>query len=116
NLIMLDEASANAAVQAIPALGGQMTAQFNVWVDAWIPITQLAQVAQLPGVTLVQPVVPVYPVDNLAQGTDGVRPQVGTVTSQGVVFSNADDWHALGYQGAGISIAVIDVGFAGYQI
>jgi hypothetical protein len=116
NLIMLDEASANAAVQTIPSLGGEVTAHYNVWIDAWIPIPQLEPLVYLPGVTLVQPVVPVYPVDNPALQAGNVTPLVGSQTSQGVEFSNADEWHALGYQGAGISIAIIDVGFLNYTV
>ena len=115
NFIMLDEASTNAAVQAIPTLGGEVTAHYNVWIDAWVPIVQLEQFAQLPGVALAQPVVPVFPVSNLEQQDDPViEPQVGSVTSQGVTWSNAGIWHNAGFTGSGINIAIIDVGFEGY--
>src|SRR5690606_28745754 len=86
------------------------------WVDAWIPITNLEPLVYLPGVTLVQPVIPVYPVEDAAQDTENIIPLTGPTQSQGVEWSNADVWHAAGYTGNGVSIAIIGVAFAGYSI
>ena len=38
-----------------------------------------------------------------------------SVESQGVAIMGADDYHALGIDGTGVKIGVIDLGFTGYQ-
>lgn len=112
NLVTQSTEAAISAGQAIPALGGEVTAQFNVWVDAWVPVAQLEALARLSGVTLVQPVIPVIPTD-MAQPSLSAAPRVGAAQTQGVSWSNADVWHAAGYDGAGIQIAVLAAGFDG---
>lgn len=39
---------------------------------------------------------------------------LGTVTGEGVALINADDWHAAGFTGEGVKVAVLDKGFEGY--
>ncbi len=39
----------------------------------------------------------------------------GTLVSQGVSSIGADAWHTAGYDGRGVTIAVIDIGFYGYR-
>lgn len=56
-----------------------------------LPVTELAAVAELPGVKFVR--MPLEAVED-------------TVTSQGVVLINADDWQTAGYTGTGVKIAV----------
>ena len=36
------------------------------------------------------------------------------VTGEGVALTNADDWQAAGVTGAGVKVAIVDLGFAGY--
>lgn len=65
------------------------------WLEASIPISELPEIAQLPGL-----------------GTIGLaRPleyASGGTTSEAVELGNADLWHEAGLDGSGITIAVID--------
>ncbi len=47
--------------------------------------------------------------------TQADAPQQGAIVSQGVSFMNADAWQAAGYNGQGVKIGVIDVGFDGFN-
>ncbi len=68
-LMMLDEASAEAAVAEISKLGGEVTAHYSTWIDAWVPVAALADLAALPGVTLVREPASVFPVDGIVPTT-----------------------------------------------
>jgi subtilisin family serine protease len=111
-LIMLDESSADAAVQALPQMGGTVTAHYKQWIDAWLPIDRLADAAQLPGISLVRtPVVPASTEPERA----AVHVQDGSSLSQGVAVSHATAWHTVGIRGYGVRIAVLDIGFRDYR-
>lgn len=47
-LIMLDEDSTDAAMDVIIGLGGEVIDQYQVWIDAWVPIGSLDAIADLP--------------------------------------------------------------------
>lgn len=42
-------------------------------------------------------------------------PQAGDVTSEGVATIGADTWHEAGFDGSGVTAAIVDTGFAGWQ-
>ena len=68
---------------------------------------------------LVQALVPVSSLKVLASsGTlEFVRlpyQRLPLVTGQGVALINADVWHAAGFTGSGVKVAILDLGFAGY--
>lgn len=68
---------------------------------------------------LVQVLVPVAALKALSQGgaVEFVRPPLVAmplVTGQGVSLTNAGNWHAQGLTGAGVKVAVLDLGFQGY--
>ena len=106
-LIMLDEASASSARAVIPELGGKETAYYKLWVDAWVPISALDEIASLPGVSLVRLPIRVVPVEEEATLSQ-VSVLVGSALTQGVAASNANAWHAAGFTGSGVKVAVID--------
>ena len=69
---------------------------------------------------LVQAVVPVASLEALARSApvEFVRPPLRAltmVTGEGVALINADDWQAQGVSGAGVKVAVLDLGFQGYE-
>ena len=69
---------------------------------------------------LVQVLVPLGALDELARSGPSqlVRPPlkaVPVVTGQGVSVTNANGWQAQGLTGAGVKVAVLDLGFQGYQ-
>ncbi len=106
-LIMLDEVSATSAVETIPQLGGRVIGRYKTWIDAWVSIEMLDEIATLSGVSLVREPIRVLPIEQQQKPT---RSPVlaGLVQSQGVSLSNADDWHAAGITGSGVKVAVID--------
>jgi uncharacterized repeat protein (TIGR01451 family) len=111
-LIMHNEAAAAAAVDSIPTLGGEVTAHYKIWLDAIVPIAALEQLAQLPGVSLVQEPIRVQPLREAQESTASYAP-TGLFQTQGVAASNADTWHAFGVLGRGVKVAVMDQ-FQGY--
>lgn len=63
--------------------------------EAWLPIEQLDELAARPEVVRAWP-------------ARTARLLEGSVTSQGVAAGRADQWHAGGLDGSGITIAIID--------
>jgi len=68
---------------------------------------------------LIQALVPLASLETLARmgPVEFVRPPlrpVPLVTGEGVALINADGWQALGVTGAGVKVAILDLGFQGY--
>jgi subtilisin family serine protease len=80
------------------AVAGGEESAFRNLVQASVPFGELEALSEAPGVVQVRP--PLEPIPY--------------VTSQGVGLSNADDWHLQGLTGAGVKVAVLDLGFQGY--
>ena len=72
------------------------------YIEAYVPVDLLGLLSQQPGVTQVQEIIP-------------PRPAYGNVTSQAVALHLADSWQDAGFQGQGVKVGVIDVGFTGYS-
>ena len=72
------------------------------YIEAYVPVSLLGPLSLQPGVTQVQEIIP-------------PQPAYGNVTSQAVALHLADSWQDAGYQGRGIKVGVIDVGFTGYS-
>ncbi|MDD5646750.1 MAG: S8 family serine peptidase, partial [Candidatus Bipolaricaulis sp.] len=93
--------SSSSNVAALSALGvsGAAVEASSSLIKVTVPIGQLAALAsQLTGVSFIRP-----PYTPYALGT----------ASQGVAAINATAYHAAGFRGAGVKVAVIDLGFAG---
>ncbi|MBC7264445.1 MAG: S8 family serine peptidase [Chloroflexi bacterium] len=88
------------AITAKAPLGATVQATYDNLVQMSVPLSALAELADLPGVQYVRP---------------PARPVVNAITSEGVALSNANAWHTAGHKGSGVKIAVLDVGFTGYQ-
>jgi subtilisin family serine protease len=112
-LVMDDERSADTATRALRHLDGTVTAHYQTWIDAWVPIRKLDRVSQLRGVRIVQ--TPIRPIVRDAEPARGeIEAQAGPYITEGVDVSTADLWHRAGYRGNGIRIAVLDSAFRGY--
>jgi hypothetical protein len=109
-LEMEDEAAAQRVLPLLPGLGGEVAGRYESWVEAWVPIANLDQVAQLPGLIAAQPSVLVEPLPMPPASEAPISLQAGQFTSQGVERSNADAWHFAGHTGAGTRVAIIDNG------
>jgi subtilisin family serine protease len=86
--------------QSVQANGGSVSSAASGRVDAHVPADRLAALSDDPSVTFVQ---------------DGqqYRNNVGTITSEGLANTNASSWIPTGRNGAGVNVAIIDVG--GFQ-
>lgn len=89
---------AGAAIRAAGALGTIETSYRNL-IQMTVPVDRLTALADEASIGFVR--MPYQPALE--------------VVSQGVEIMNADDWHTAGYTGAGVKVAILDVGFQGYD-
>jgi hypothetical protein len=101
---------------AIEQQGAQYETAYEDRVQVLAPIESLSALAQIPGVRLVRLPYPATTTDLSAQaGLSPDAPQVGSRTSEGVSLTKASTWHTAGHTGAGVNVAVFDLGFTGWQ-
>jgi len=86
------------ATGAVTSLNGQVEKVRGDLVQALVPVSSLKDLASSANVKFVR-----LPYQRLP-----------LVTGQGVALINADDWHAAGFTGSGVKVAILDLGFAGY--
>ena len=72
------------------------------YIEVFIPVSVLATVTEALPAVRIEAVIP-------------PEPAFGDVVSQGVAAHNADAIHADGFEGTGIRVGVIDVGFIGFS-
>jgi hypothetical protein len=102
---------ANADVRkAVEAMGGEYELHYGNLIQALVPISVLGVLAKRSDVHIIRE--PRRAI--LAQQTISALPAAGNQTTDGVAESNASVFHAAGYDGAGVRVAVIDSEFAGY--
>ena len=80
------------------SLGARIEGTYQNLAQASVPIASLEALARAAPVEFVRP--PLRPVP--------------MVTGEGVALINADDWQAQGVSGAGVKVAILDLGFQGY--
>lgn len=85
--------------QWLGAAGGRLAVQGSDRADVLVPLTQIAVLAQHPGVRWLQ-----LP----------LAPQAMAVQSQGVALAGLQPYHCQSKLGQGQQIAVVDVGFGGW--
>ncbi len=101
---------ADAARAAIAQTGGEVTDVFGDALQAWLPPAQLTALAAQPAVAAVRAPDLAVPAANSLLADDRAL----AATTEGVTKANANVWHAAGWRGQGVTIAVIDAGFVGY--
>ena len=108
-VIVTDESGAGDVWTAVEALGGEPELHYGELLQAFVPIGALEILAERGDVLFIRE-------PRRAIPAGGVPPElmVGTETTQGVAVSNASAWQAVGYDGTGLRVAVIDAGFDGY--
>jgi hypothetical protein len=74
--------------------------------QAWIPLGLLETVAPDQSIHFVH-----RPMEAVLMG----EMQAGSSVTEGIAAMNADEWHAVGFTGAGVKVAIIDGGFSGYE-
>ena len=72
------------------------------YVEAYVPVSLLAEASEQPNVVRVQAIASPQPAGK------------GSVISQGVTAHAANAWHTAGYTGQNVKVGVIDAGFEGF--
>jgi subtilisin family serine protease len=88
------------ALAAVRQVGGRVLHRYRKRATVLLPPSALSQVAAAGGVAAVR---------------ERSRPFLDGVAGEGVAITGAPAWHAAGWTGAGVKVAVIDGGFAGYR-
>ncbi len=112
--------------KAIAATGATYETAYENWVQVLAPIASLEQLTRVPDVGFVRLPYPSHTLQGPQPLTATVSiaeqdrplgndPQAGASVTQGVNLTNASSWHALGYDGTGVNLAVFDFGFTGWQ-
>ena len=84
-------------LEFLRANGGDPRNVGDDYVEAYMPVTLLAEASEQPNVARVQAIIP-------------PQPARGSVTSQGVTAHAANAWHIAGYTDDGVKVGVIDGG------
>ena len=71
------------------------------YIEAYIPVSLLAEVSEREGVVSIRTIIPPHP-------------DQGTIVSGGVAAHGVPSWHAAGFKGRGVKIGVIDLSFKGF--
>ena len=90
---------ASQAASRVAAEGGVVEATYRNRVQALLPPAAIERLSNDPSVGYLRP--PLTPVPEVFAG-------------EGVAASGAAAWHAVGREGTGVKVAVIDLGFQGY--
>lgn len=110
--LSLEDGAVRVVVEAMPgradgvidhasSLGIPVEATYKDWVQLLVPVALLEPLAGVDDVAFVR-----LPWETVP---------LGAITGEGVSLINADDWHAAGFTGAGVKVAVLDLGFYGYE-
>lgn len=99
-LVQAEPGSRSSAEKAVAAVGGKVTGSAGDVMRVSVKPGALIGLASSAGVLAVR---------------KPQRPRKLGYTSEGVEMTNADRWHALGHDGAGAKIGIIDVGFYQYE-
>ena len=108
--IVTSEEAVDDVRDAMEAVGGAYQTHYRNLLQALVPIGELEVLAERPDVQVIR-----EPRRPIPQPALPPMPMVGSQTTQGVAASNASVWHADGYDGTGVRVAVIDSGFIGYS-
>jgi subtilisin family serine protease len=92
--------------QQLTALGGEIDSVAHDRLSLLAPVSALAGMAALDGVEYVRQPLPGHALE---------LSHAGSVTSEGVALMGADTWHGAGIEGSGVTAAIVDMGFAGWQ-
>jgi subtilisin family serine protease len=96
--VEIDARDPVAARAAVRAAGGEVKASVGRLLEARVPAGGLAILGASNAVRFAR---------------EPVRPELDSIGGQGVAVTAAAGWHAAGYTGRGVKVAVIDGGFGG---
>ncbi len=105
-VIMTTPQAIDKLTETVISLGGEVQGHYEGRLQALVPIDSLESLAEQQPVQLIRE--PSQPITQ-------VLTELGSATSEGVAASNVATWHTAGYNGTGVRIAVIDIGFTNYS-
>ncbi|MFA5056367.1 MAG: S8 family serine peptidase [Dehalococcoidia bacterium] len=88
------------AILAAQAVGGNLETSYRNLIQVRVPITALNDIAKSPYIDFVQ---------------SPLTPTITETTIESMGLINATAWNGAGYDGTGISIGVLDMGFKNYS-
>jgi len=97
--VVVEASTLAAAATAVQLHGGTVEATYAGNTQAIVPPGEMAALAASNGVRYVRP---------------PFQPEPDLVVDEGVAVTNASAWQALGRTGAGVNVAIVDLGFNGY--
>ena len=86
----------------IKASGGSIRRDAEGYIEAYVPVSELAGVSDLAGVINIETLIPLQPLQ-------------GDVVGEGAIVHGADVWQAAGFRGEGTKIGIVDLGFVGFE-
>jgi subtilisin family serine protease len=96
--VEIDARDRDAAAAAVRAAGGEVEASFGALLEARVPAEGLPALGASKAVRFAR---------------EPVRPELDSIGGEGVAVTAAAGWHAAGYTGRGVKVAVVDGGFGG---
>ena len=100
--VVVETASPDLVADDLERLGAYVDVVTDRGVQARVRYEDLADASEIEGVLRVrEPFI--------------ARPKAETVVTEGAGELGVEAWHQLGYSGQGVEVAVLDVGFAGYE-
>ncbi len=105
--IVTDAAHLDLAIQAVESAGGEVTVvgDNESLFQTWLPIGALETVSMDKNVFFIRQPAPLVLMEDL---------KAGTYNTEGLAALNGAAWQAVGFNGAGVKIGIIDGGFLGY--
>jgi Ca2+-binding RTX toxin-like protein len=107
---VLLEGNAGPVIAEILAAGGAIEGRVpGELVQALVPFDRLVELERFPGVGVLRPpLAAVAPQGEVAAISSTLAALQGGIVGQEVAKTNADDWHAQGWTGAGVKVGIID--------
>jgi len=100
--ILVEVGQQDEVKQYIEANGGSIRRDAEGYIEAYVPVSELAGVSELEGVINIETLIPLQPLQ-------------GDVVGEGAIVHGADVWQAAGFRGGGTKIGIVDLGFIGFD-
>ena len=96
--VEIEAREVDGAREVVRSVGGEIDASFGRLLEARVPAGGLGALAASTAIRFAR---------------EPLRPELDSIGGQGVAVTAASAWHAAGYAGRGVKVAVIDGGFSG---
>ena len=101
--VRMDAGQEDDVLDFLNSNGGEPRVVGEEAIEAYVPLSLLPQLAELPGVFRIETVLPPQPA------------QAGNPVSEAIAVHGAGLWHDAGVRGEGVKIGIIDLDFKGFS-